>query len=124
MGRRKTMQALLHFCYWHRMANDVTFWIASFDICQKRKPAQPALKAPMKLNMAGEPNEKVQMDICGPLVETVRGNNYILVITDAFAKKHKSLCDKKLGSRDSSRYTSKQLDMQVWRAKTATHRLG
>ena len=80
------MHALLHFCYWHKMANDVSFWISSCDTCQKRKPAQPAPKAPMKLNIAGEPNERVQMDICGPLVETERGNKYILVITDAFSK--------------------------------------
>ena len=25
MGWRKTMHALLHFCYWHKMANDVAF---------------------------------------------------------------------------------------------------
>ena len=86
MGRHKTTHALLHFCFWHRMSNDVAFWIASCDKCQRRKPAQPAPKAPMKLNISGEPNERVQMDICGPLITTERGNKHILVITDTFTK--------------------------------------
>ena len=43
----------------------------------------------MKLNITAEPNERAQMDICRPLVETVRGNKYILVITHAFAKTQK-----------------------------------
>ena len=68
MGRRKTMHALLHLCYWHKMANDVSFWISSCDTCQKRKPAQPAPKAPMKLNIAGEPNESLESQ-----------NNYIQI---------------------------------------------
>ena len=57
----------------------------------------------MKLNIEGEPNKRVQMDICGPLVETERGNKYILVITDAFSKYTEAY---ESGSRDSSRYTS------------------
>ena len=30
MGRRRTMHALLHFCYWRKMSNDVSFWISSY----------------------------------------------------------------------------------------------
>jgi hypothetical protein len=40
----------------------------------------------MQIYITGEPNERVQMDICGPLVKTPRDNVYILVITDMFTK--------------------------------------
>ena len=80
------MHAMLHFCYWHKMASDIHFWIRSCEKCQRRKPAQPAPKAPMRLFLSGEPNERLQMDICGPLVTSDKGNKYILVITDTFSK--------------------------------------
>jgi hypothetical protein len=86
MGRRKTLHALSHFCYWFRMHDDVRFWIRTCDSCQRRKPPHPVPKAPMKIYLPGEPGQRIAMDVCGPLKETAAGNKYVLVISDYFSK--------------------------------------
>ena len=86
MGRRRTIHALQHFCYWFKMYRDVAFWVQSCDKCQRRKHAQPSPRAPMKIYVSGVPNERIAMDVCGPLVVSKKGNVYVLVITDCFSK--------------------------------------
>ncbi|MES9882407.1 MAG: transposase family protein, partial [Sedimenticola sp.] len=54
--------------------------------CQARKmPAGPS-KAPMQSYHVGMPMERVALDILGPLPETLRGNKYVLVVTDYFTR--------------------------------------
>ena len=86
MGRRKTLHALQHFCYWFKMHKDVAFWIQTCDSCQRKKPPVPRPKAPMKIYLPGEPGQRIAMDICGALEETSSGNKYVLVISDHFSK--------------------------------------
>ena len=86
MGRRKTLHALSHFCYWFKMHRDVAYWIRTCDSCQRRKIPHPIPKAPMKIYLPGEPGQRVAMDVCGPLKETTSGNKYVLVISDHFSK--------------------------------------
>ena len=86
MGKRKTLSALTHFCFWWRMAADVTFWCKTCVNCQRRQTRTRKNKAPIQIFITGEPNERLQMDICGPLIKTAKGNIYILVITDMFTK--------------------------------------
>ena len=86
MGRRRTMYALQQFCYWYKMFDDVVFWLATCQICQKRKQLVPKPKAPMQIYKTGAPYERISMDVCGPLVLTPRGNQYLLVISDHFTK--------------------------------------
>jgi hypothetical protein len=43
-------------------------------------------KAPLKKFVAGFPNERVAMDVVGPLKESKNGNKYILCMTDHFSK--------------------------------------
>ena len=40
----------------------------------------------MKTYVSGTPNERVQIDILGPLVESYQSNKYIIVLTDCFTK--------------------------------------
>ena len=40
----------------------------------------------MKTYVSGLPNERVQIDILGPLVESHKSNKYIIVLTDCFTK--------------------------------------
>ena len=40
----------------------------------------------MKTYVSGTPNELVQIDILGPLVESYQSNKYIIVLTDCFTK--------------------------------------
>jgi transposase InsO family protein len=86
MGRHKTLHALRHTCHWYRMHSDVNEWIQCCVICQRRKSLNPKPKAKMIMRRTGEQNERVAMDICGPLIETKAGNIYVLVMTDHFAK--------------------------------------
>ena len=85
-GRRKTLHALQHFCYWFKMHKDVAFWIQTCDSCQRKKPPVPTPRAPMQIYLPGEPGQRVAMDICGALETTPSGNKYVLVISDHFSK--------------------------------------
>ena len=40
----------------------------------------------MRIRVSGEPNERIAMDVCGPLIKTPDGNEYVLAITDYFTK--------------------------------------
>ena len=91
MGRRRMIHSLQHFCYWYRMYDDILWWIKSCVICQKRKRLHPTPKAPMTVYVPGEPGERVSIDVCGPMVETPRGNRFILVISDHFSKYTKAV---------------------------------
>eukprot|EP00731_Ephydatia_muelleri_P027503 Em0019g376a len=51
---------------------------------QALKPPPAKLRAPLQLDPAVRPLQRVAMDIMGPLPETSRGNKYILVIADYF----------------------------------------
>ncbi|KAL5475209.1 hypothetical protein EMCRGX_G027282 [Ephydatia muelleri] len=52
----------------------------------RRKPPPAKLRAPLQLDPAVRPLQRVAMDIMEPLPETSRGNKYILVIADYFTK--------------------------------------
>jgi hypothetical protein len=49
------------------------------DKCAARKPSKQRNRAPLGQYLAGEPMERVEVDILGPLPVTERGNRYILV---------------------------------------------
>ena len=40
----------------------------------------------MKRYISGVPNERVQIDIVGPLIESYKSNKYLIVLTDCFTK--------------------------------------
>jgi len=86
LGRHRTYYALQQFCHWYRLHEDVRWWIRTCDRCQRRKRMQPTPRAPMQIYKNGFPNERISMDICGPLVETKKGNKYMLVIGDHFTR--------------------------------------
>ena len=52
---------------------------------EEENPAKSP-KAPMKTYVSGTPNERVQIDILGPFVESYKSNKYIIVLTDCFMK--------------------------------------
>ena len=91
MGRRKTTTKMQRRFFWHRMAEDIRWWIATCDICQKRKCPKAWPRAPMQLFLAGEPNERVAMDIIDHLQISNSGNCCILCITDHFSKYVKAI---------------------------------
>ena len=72
--------------YWPGMSQYVRWCIASCQTCQKLKdPVRPA-RGKLHQYVLGVPFERIAMDIVGSLLETDRGNVYILVICDYFTK--------------------------------------
>ena len=86
MGRRRTIHRLQKRYYWHRMTDDVKLWIRSCEICQLRKRGGRPAKAPLTIYLSGVPNERVALDVLGPLMRSSKGNKVILVMTDHFSK--------------------------------------
>lgn len=86
MGRRRTFNQVHKRVFWYQMAEDVKLWIKTCEVCQRRKRPGRTPRAPQRIYAVGKINERVCMDICGPIVKTARGNTVILVITDQFSK--------------------------------------
>ena len=86
LGRRRCYAAVQRRYFWHKMNNDIRWWIRTCDVCQRRKRPQPTPKAPMRIYVTGYPGERVSMDIVGPIEMTERGNQYLLCMTDHFSK--------------------------------------
>lgn len=86
MGRRRTYHQIHKRVYWYQMAEDVKLWIQTCEVCQRRKRPGRTPRAPQRIYAVGKVNERVSLDICGPIIETERGNKVILVITDQFSK--------------------------------------
>ena len=91
MGKRRTMHRLQKRYFWYRMADDVKFWIQTCEICQLRKGAGKPAKAPFTIYLSGMPNERVALDVLGPLAPSASGNICILVMTDHFSKYTKAI---------------------------------
>ena len=86
LGRRRTTEMIQRTMFWYQMADNIKFWVQVCDVCQKRKRPGITGRAPMREYMSGYCNERVQMDVCGPVNESYHGNLYLLVITDRFSK--------------------------------------
>ena len=86
MGKRRALNQIQRRAFWYRMAEDVKLYIQSCDVCQRRKRPGKTPRAPMPIFNAGVPNERVSLDIAGPLIITARFNKYVLVVTDQYTK--------------------------------------
>ena len=86
-GVMKTLEKLkMSPYYWPELRKSVEQWVEKCDICQRTKPALKKNLAPLGKYMAGEPMERIAIDVMGPLPETERGNKFIVVIGDYFTK--------------------------------------
>ena len=88
LGISKTMEKVRTRFYWPRQRQDVENWCRQCEMCSSRGSPTPKPRAPLQLQLAKRPMERVAMDILGPLPETARGSKYILVIEDYFTKAH------------------------------------
>ena len=86
MGVKRTVERIRTRAYWLRMTETVKRFCEKCEQCQKKKNPAKSPKAPMKTYVSGTPNERVQIDILGPLVESYTSNKYIIVLTDCFTK--------------------------------------
>ena len=82
LGEAKTWGRMARRFAWPGMSADVRRFVASCQVCQRRKtPRVPASGAMQPIRVT-DPWSMVAMDFVGPLPETSRGNKYLLVFTD------------------------------------------
>jgi hypothetical protein len=86
-GIFKTMERLRQAFWWPDMDKDVDAHIKACKPCQattnkSTRPVPPLEQLPIP----NGPNWRVHVDLFGPLQTSEQGNNYVLVMTDAFTK--------------------------------------
>ena len=86
LGKRRCYAALMKYYYWYKMHDDIRWWIKTCEVCQRRKRPYPTPKAPMRIYVTGQPNERLSMDVVGPMTKSKAGNMYLLCMTDHFTK--------------------------------------
>ena len=86
LGKRRTLKLLIKTVHWFRMDYDISWWIKTCAVCQKRKKPHTHAQAPSKPYISGCFNERVAMDLVGSFKKSQRGNSYVLTITDNFSK--------------------------------------
>ena len=82
-GEARSIHALMQmpgFWYQH--------WMHRYtcNSCLRCKPIQQKAQAPMQSFVAGEPMERMAIDIAGPFHTSARGNCFIAVVMDYFTK--------------------------------------
>ena len=85
-GISKTKERLLHSYYWPNMDRDIMLHLNSCQRCQvtKKQHSAPHLLSPLPQCTA--PNQRIHIDLFGPLVTSEHGKKMVLCMTDAFTK--------------------------------------
>jgi transposase InsO family protein len=85
-GPEKTLLLLQRRFFWPGMRADINLYVKTCHLCCRHKRAKQRPRSPLKKFHAGEPMERVHIDILGPLAETEQQNKYVLVMIDQFTK--------------------------------------
>ena len=86
-GENKTIRRLREQTSWENMEGDAIEFIKRCKTGQHEKLTRIRQKVEAVIpDIPTEPNDKIAMDIVGPLSETQSGNNYILSIQDMLTK--------------------------------------
>lgn len=72
--------------FWIGMRGMIKSYCETCDLCQRFKPGSPLLKVPLKQLIVNRPWQLIGIDFMGPLVQTKRGNMYIILAIDYFSK--------------------------------------
>jgi transposase InsO family protein len=87
LGEAKTYGKLSAKYYWTGMYDDVKKYIQSCQPCAARKTTYHHREIPLgSLPIPKHPFEALGIDVLGPLPKTLRGNLYILVVTEYFTR--------------------------------------
>ena len=72
--------------YWPGMTSDVRRTVLSCEVCQQAKHSAEAPTSNRQRLYAGRLWQKLAIDLVGRLLQTARGNVWILVLTDHFTR--------------------------------------
>jgi len=92
------------------MTRDVRLRVRKCEVCQASKHGRSTETAGRRRLHAGRPWQVVAVDLVGPIPTTVRGNNWILVLTDHFTRWADALAIPDTSAPTSAR----ALDQQVF----------
>ena len=83
-GIKRTLDRVMSNFYWPGVAEDVTRYCKSCDICQKTTAKGRQVKAPLNsMPLITVPFKRVAVDIVGPIVPcSERGHRYVLTVVD------------------------------------------
>ena len=82
----KTYLRITDSYYWPGIKTDISDHIRSCLQCQLRKTKKPCPVPLHPLPISDQPNQRVHVDLFGPLKVSAHANKHILVITDSFTK--------------------------------------
>ena len=86
LGVYKTFQKVRERFFWPGYERDIREEVEKCEAFQRRNHLVPQPRAPLGTINSNYPFQKISWDIMGPLPTTLKGNKYILVITDLFTK--------------------------------------
>ena len=87
LGKDKTIEQVTRRCYWPRMYDEITRYVASCDSCQRNKPSNqstPGLSLPLPI--PDRPWQQVSLDLITQLPRSRRGHDAIVVFVDKLTK--------------------------------------
>ena len=85
-GAEKTLEKAMHSFYWPAMMKYIEDYCLTCDKCVAKKLPIKKHRAPLGQYLVGEPMERIQLDVVGPLPLSKNGNRFILVAVDCFTK--------------------------------------
>lgn len=86
-GITKTLKMILKRYYWRGIQKDVYNYISRCPTCQKSKHGRINRTAPRQIvELPVRRNEKIALDMVGPLPKSKNGNLYILTLQDCLTK--------------------------------------
>ena len=86
-GQYKTKERILQSYWWPGMDKEINDHLKTCDKCQKTKKLKKQTSNELHpLPQCTAPNQRVHIDLFGPLKTSATGKKYIMVMTDAFSK--------------------------------------
>ena len=101
-GNFQTRQRVMERFWWPGMAEDIAHHLKECPVCAKHKTTAVKRPTPLQpLPQCSSPNERIHVDLFGPLLHEDNEKAHVLVVTDAFSKNCRSSNDPEQGSEDS-----------------------
>jgi hypothetical protein len=86
-GVFKTAERIRSEFWWANMESSINEHIKKCETCQKSSNRYPTRRAPLQpLPQPSGPAQRIHIDLFGGLKTSTKGNNYVMVMTDAFSK--------------------------------------
>ena len=86
-GAFRTMERIRELCWWPNMESHVQRHIQQCEVCGAAPHSQVGTRTPAQsLPLPSRPNQRVHIDLFGPLKTSDAGNKFVLVYTDAFTR--------------------------------------